>query len=153
MVGPVAYLCAAAAAGGLVLGLGIQQLRIQGYQNDALQAEKDHLVAIKKVEDDWKAKGEKADDYWAKRNLEYLDALDDAATERDGLRDTLARFKSKHSCPPSPGQAKPTEDPIGVLANVLSRADAAAEVYAKTADQRGNTGQLCEQRYDALRVK
>lgn len=44
-----------------------------------------------------------------------------------------------------------TDDPIGVLAHVLGRADARAGELADVAEQRGIAGRACERTYDAAR--
>ena len=45
----------------------------------------------------------------------------------------------------------PADDPIGVLANVLGRADARAGELADVAEQRGIAGRACERAYDEAR--
>lgn len=42
-------------------------------------------------------------------------------------------------------------DPIGVLANLLTRSDAGAGIYARTADERGIALRACNAAYEALR--
>jgi hypothetical protein len=47
----------------------------------------------------------------------------------------------------------PTDDPIGVLAYVLGRADERAGELARIADDRGIAGRACERLYDEARTK
>jgi hypothetical protein len=82
----------------------------------------------------------------------------DAATAsraRDALRVQLDVFVRAHRGAGDPGAAgggAPAGDPIGVLADVLGRADERAGVLAGIADQRGVAGAACERAYDALTV-
>jgi hypothetical protein len=66
----------------------------------------------------------------------------------DRLRERTAELtkRARASCP-----SKATGDPIGVLADVLGRADARAGILAEYADRARIAGQLCEQSYEALR--
>lgn len=79
-------------------------------------------------------------------------AIADAAAGR--LRDRVAALiRQAREAAASPAIASggtATDDPIGVLADVLGRADARAGLLAAEADKRGIAGQLCEQAYDAL---
>lgn len=76
-----------------------------------------------------------------------------AARARDALRVQLDAFVRAHRGPIDPGAAGGGEaagDPLGVLADVLSRADIRAGVLASIADERGIAGAACERAYDAL---
>lgn len=76
-----------------------------------------------------------------------------AARARDSLRVQLSAFVSAHRGPVDPGTAgggTPAGDPIGVLADVLGRADERAGILAGIADERGIAGAACERAYDAL---
>jgi hypothetical protein len=87
-----------------------------------------------------------------------------AARERDALRrerDALllqlraAIASSRGSVPSHPafaagGEDQPGGDPIGVLADVLDRADQRAGVLAEIADRRRITAEACERSSDAL---
>jgi len=85
-----------------------------------------------------------------------------AASAADAARDRMqlaaqqaaaaARRRGSGSHPAAAGSGAAASDPIGVLADVLGRADAAAGVYAAIADQRGLRGQACERAYEALRA-
>jgi len=77
----------------------------------------------------------------------------DAARARDALRVQLDAFVRAHRGPADPTAAAgsaPAGDPIGVLADVLSRADERAGVLADLADRRGVAGAACERAYDSL---
>lgn len=79
---------------------------------------------------------------------------DAARTAADGLRRQLAaylaaaRAGAAHPGPAAPGA--PAGDPIGVLADVLERADRRAGVLAEFADRAHAAGIACERAYDAL---
>ena len=72
----------------------------------------------------------------------------DAASDR--LRQRIADLvaSARASYPPAPAGSAPAGDPLGVLADVLSRADQRAGILAESARI---AGQACEQSYDALR--
>lgn len=77
----------------------------------------------------------------------------DAGAAADGLRkrvaDLLAAARAgKDSASPSGGA--PAGDPLGVLADVLERADRRAGILAEYADAARVAGQACERSYDAL---
>lgn len=88
-----------------------------------------------------------------------------AADKRDAdraaasLRDQLATIagayrRARDSANPAStaaSQCAPAGDAIGVLSDVLSRADARAGELAAIADARGAAGQQCERAYDAAR--
>lgn len=76
-----------------------------------------------------------------------------AAHARDALRVQLDAYVSASRGPRDPGSAAlsaPTGDPIGVLADVLGRADDRAGRLAVIADQSRVAGRACERAYDAL---
>lgn len=111
----------------------------------AVQAERDkqsrHAVALEKEAQD-AAKREEA-------------AAADADSARDAgerLRKQLALARATACRAPAiaPGGA-PTQTPDSVLADVQSRADAAAETIARYADAARNAGLACERSADALR--
>jgi hypothetical protein len=71
-----------------------------------------------------------------------------------GVRDATASAaqRARAQCPgaaPS-NVGTPAGDPIGVLADVLGRADARAGVLADLADRRYVAGRACEREYDKL---
>ncbi|MGQ3001305.1 MAG: DUF2514 family protein [Hydrogenophaga sp.] len=69
---------------------------------------------------------------------------DAAAAAADAARRQCATAQT-------PGYGTPGPDPIGVLANVLGRADARAGELAGVADDRRVRGLACESAYDAAR--
>lgn len=77
------------------------------------------------------------------------DALANAA-DSAGLRKQLASFTAATRHPAAPSAGAPTDDPIGVLADVLSRADERAGKLAEFADAAHIAGLACERSYDAL---
>ncbi len=78
-----------------------------------------------------------------------------AVSSRDRLLERLQAIASagrrarQNPAPASGGASAP--DAIGVLADVLGRADAAAGFMAAVADQRGLRGEACERAYESLR--
>lgn len=145
-----------------ILGvIGLQQLHIS-----QLNSKYDRYVS-KVAGEALKASQDKTDqeNYWRKqledKDVEYqklqksmgadLTAAHDSA---DGMRGELAKFAARskgRSCPVAPGSPVPAGDPIGVLAELLTRTDAITEVYARTADERGLAGTQCEARYEVIR--
>ncbi|MES2187247.1 MAG: DUF2514 family protein [Pseudomonadota bacterium] len=79
-----------------------------------------------------------------------------AASASDGVRRAAAAVANaaRSGCPagnPAPGKVSPPAgDPIGVLADVLGRADARAGLLADYADRARAAGAQCERDYDAL---
>jgi hypothetical protein len=116
---------------------------------------------------------DKASNDYRSRELELTQKLrsheDEAATKLTALRaDIVARDAAagrlqqrvaalvaasrQAAAGSAPVQSRPsTDDPIGVLADVLSRADARAGLLATVADERGIAGKLCEREYDDTR--
>lgn len=79
-------------------------------------------------------------------------AIADAAAGRLSRRVAalVAAAREAASHPPAAGASAPAEDPIGMLAELQRRADEAAGVFARIADERGAAGSACERAYDAL---
>jgi len=61
-----------------------------------------------------------------------------------------AAQRAREQCadPTAANLGAPASDPIGVLADVLGRADTRAQQLADIADQRGAAGSACEAAYD-----
>lgn len=72
-----------------------------------------------------------------------------SAASADSLREQLARIRASSHTTASSG-CPPAADTIGVLADVLTRADARAQRLARIADERGAAGVACEKAYEAL---
>lgn len=84
-----------------------------------------------------------------------------ATADAGAARDTAARLRARvdaliasgreSRCDPAAAAAGPsTDDAIGVLADVLSRADARAGLLADFADRTHIAGQACERSYNSL---
>ena len=76
-----------------------------------------------------------------------------AAAERDAFRVRLSAFVAANRGPANPPAAAgsaPAADPLGVLADVLGRADDRAQSLAAYADQARIAGLACERAYDSL---
>lgn len=84
-------------------------------------------------------------------------ARHDNRVAADGMRDAVARAaakaRAKCAAAATPVVGPTTDDPIGVLAHVLGRADARAGLLADIAEQRYIAGRACEREYDAAREK
>lgn len=81
------------------------------------------------------------------------DSLHLARTASDGVRDAAAGAASRarsRACTAAPGPSKSGEDPIGLLVDVLGRADERAGELAEYADRLRIAGIACERTYDAL---
>lgn len=70
----------------------------------------------------------------------------DAATAANGkLRQSLANYRASHAnTTASSGAGEPNSDPIGVLADLLSRMGEAGERISRYADEVKIAGQACE---------
>lgn len=81
-------------------------------------------------------------------------AAADAVAQR--LRRQLATFAARGregGGDPAPGPGSPAAgDPIGVLADVLGRADRRAGILAEYADAARTAGRACERAYDSLTI-
>ncbi len=159
--------------GGLILAgaaaVGTQTWRLHSLETDFAEAragwaqrETDLAQQVADAEHRERAK----EQAWNARQQEIVDvanqkvaAADSAASAAVSARDRLldrvqaaaaaARRSRANPSAPSDGQAAP--DAIGVLADVLGRADAAAGFMAAVADQRGIRGEACERAYESLR--
>ena len=80
-----------------------------------------------------------------------------AAVESGRVRDaaTAAAARARAQCadPAAADLGTPASDPIGLLADVLGRADARAGELADLADRRYIAGRACEREYEAARQK
>lgn len=86
---------------------------------------------------------------------ELAQAQADAAVAHaaaDRLQRQLAAFVAASRHPAAGSVGTPAGDPIGVLADVLSRADKRAGILAAYADAARAAGLQCERNYDALRA-
>jgi len=70
---------------------------------------------------------------------------------QDAARAAAARARAQCANTTASELRPPTDDPIGVLAYVLGRADARAGELADIAEQRGIAGRACEREYDRAR--
>ena len=82
-------------------------------------------------------------------------AADRASAAGNAFRVQLAAYVSSRRGPvysPTPAGSAPIDggDPIGVLADVLGRSDARADIVEGLADKRGIRASTCERLYDAL---
>ena len=65
--------------------------------------------------------------------------------------DAYVRARTAAANPAVAASGPTARDPLAVLADLLSRADARASELARIADDRGAAGAACEQSYDALK--
>lgn len=84
-------------------------------------------------------------------------AARDADAAAVGLRNRLAAYvaavRKATSNPSAPSGSAAAGDPIGMLADVLGRADQRAGVLAAYADSARIAGQACERAYDGLQSR
>lgn len=154
----------------LVLALaGLQSWRLSEEQGAHAQTRADFATYRKDAE----KKAREASERNRKTEQELIDARaqneakDQALLEAALLRDRAARLHSQQlqdaaraaadaararcAASPPPGYSTPGPDPIGVLADVLGRADQRAGELAAIADERRIRGLACEREYDAAR--
>ena len=74
-----------------------------------------------------------------------------SARMRDAINAAAQRAREGCAVATTTDLRPPTDDPIGVLADVLGRADERAGVLADLADRRGIAGRACERAYDDAR--
>jgi hypothetical protein len=72
---------------------------------------------------------------------------------RDAANAAAQRARAGCAAPATADLRQAAGDPIGVLADVLGRADERASILAELADRRGIAGQACERLYDEARLK
>lgn len=70
---------------------------------------------------------------------------------RDAINAAAQRARAGCAAPAAAILRPPAGDAIGVLADVLGRADARASILADLADRRGIAGRACERAYDEAR--
>lgn len=70
---------------------------------------------------------------------------------RDAAQDLASVARSRCAASTTPGYSTPGDDPIGVLADVLGRAEQRAGELAAVADERRIRGLTCEAEYDRAR--
>ncbi len=101
---------------------------------------------------------QKLADQEAKRAQENLTEIErqlvaaraDTDRMRSLYRQAAERGRQATSCVAGAGEGKPGSDPIGVLAELLERADARAEEVAGYADRLRAAGESCERIYDGV---
>ncbi len=101
---------------------------------------------------------QKLADQEAKRAQDKINDLerqrDSARADTDRMRglyrQAAERGRQANSCVTGAGEGKPGSDPIGVLAELLERADARAEEVAGYADRLRASGESCERIYDGV---
>lgn len=86
--------------------------------------------------------------------LDHAAAVDRVAGQRlrDAAQDLAAVARSRCAAATTPGYSTPGDDPIGVLADVLGRADQRAGELAAVADESRIRGLTCERAYDTARA-
>lgn len=162
---PYKWLAIAVVALALAGVIGGQHLRI-GSLNNRLDKANADLTQAKKLAVDLNVQFRAAEASWAKTQKEDLDAhqaqvtrlaadkaIADAAAGklRQRVADLVAHAREAAAHPSAAAASASTDDPIGVLADVLERADARAGSMAAIADARGAAGELCEKLYDSLK--
>lgn len=145
--------------GGLAIALGVQTFHVSilnSRWDRHLLADKQAEVNAEKeknnIETIWRKKLEAQEvEYEAKFQSQQRDIVD-ASASRDRMLQHIANLvaKARDPRPVAPGKTVDSGDPIGVLADVLAGADRLAEVYARTADERGLRGERCEAEYGAV---
>lgn len=128
--------------------------RWQQYRQDEIERKADLVEAVRQVQAEYarqtEAQTEIVNDATQKAEQARIAAhTANAASVR--LRQRIAALTSTH--PPAATSSAPAGDPIGVLADVLGRADQRAGDLAEALDQARIAGQACERAYDALNKK
>ncbi|KQO38105.1 hypothetical protein ASF19_20230 [Acidovorax sp. Leaf84] len=112
------------------------------------------LLAVRNQETAWATAQERNDRETASQIAAAQADADGARRASDGLRQRIASLVAEARGRAAGAGAAPaveaTGDPIGVLADVLGRADERAGILAAYADKARIAGQSCERDYDAL---
>lgn len=130
--------------------------RWQQKHADALRAQEQQLAAVTAARAEEQRRAERQAEITNEAHEQAEKAQADAraaAAAADGLRRRIAQLVAasrKHPAAAHPGTA--ANDPIGVLADVLGRADQRAGELATYADAAHIAGSACERAYDALRT-
>lgn len=128
--------------------IGRTEVRAEWTAEKLAQAEADAKEGKRRVE--------RQEDSQRERNAKTQAAVA-AASRADGvsreLRKQLAALQQRGANPTPSADSAPAGDPIGVLADVLRRADGRAGILAAYADSARIAGQQCERDYDALTGK
>lgn len=150
-------------------GLGVQSYRLKAEQADHANTKSEFSdyrgkatsQALELSEKNRATEQELANAYAANEALakQALDAiLSAAATEQlahrrvqDAARDAADAARTRCAAATTPGYSTPGPDPIGVLADVLGRADSRAGELAAVAQGSRIRGLNCEANYDAAR--
>lgn len=145
---------------GLAIGwLGVQEIRISSLRGDLSEAvlEKEQaktaaLTEKSKTETEWRIKLEDSDKKHADELASLRAELDAAGASISLYDEQLKSFagKARNTCPQPRRPDQPGGDPIGVLADLLSREGKAANLYAEVAERRRVIAAKCERDYDAL---
>lgn len=125
--------------------------RWQQYRRDEVEHKADLVEVMQQAQAEYErkvtAQSEIAHDAIKKAELARVDARA-ARASAERLRQRIAELASGH--PHTAPIGASTSDPIGVLADVLERADRRAGVLAEYADSARIAGHACERAYDAL---
>lgn len=146
---------------GLLLAvLGLQRVHIAGMERDAVErravdAESQRLAErAQRTEEQRRNAAVAKEATSAQTQTAALDAsLPAARAASDGVRDAATDAASRaraSACPAVASARQPGEDPIGLLVDVLGRADKRAGELAEYADRLRIAGIACERSYDAL---
>lgn len=156
MIDPRILIPVAAFAAGLALAATVQGWRygeqIAGIRAEQAQAVTDAVTQARSEEQRRINTLEViADDTRNKLDAAHADAAT-ARTAAAGLRQQLADYRQRNACSPAAtGGSTPTEDPLVLLSELLSRADERAGELAEFADRAHIAGRACEASYDSLR--
>lgn len=131
--------------------------RWQQKRADAVQAQVEQLAAVTAARAEEQRRTEAQTEITNEAHEQAEKAMADAraaVTAADGLRRRIAQLvAASREHPAAAGAGEAADDPIGVLADVLGRADQRAGELATYADAARIAGSACERAYDALRAR
>lgn len=144
----------------LLAVLGLQTVRVAELQQaaaerKAVDAESQRLAErAQRTEEQRRTAAVAKEATSAQTQTAALDAsLPATRAASDGVRDAATGAASRaraRSCPATASARQPGGDPIGLLVDVLGRADKRAGELAQYADRLRIAGVACERSYDAL---
>lgn len=140
--------------------LGLQTVRVAELQQAAAErravdAESQRLAErAQRIEEQRRTAAVAKEATSAQTQTAALDAsLPAARAASDGVRDAATGAAGRaraRACPAAASARQPGDDPIGLLVDVLGRADKRAGELAEYADRLRIAGIACERSYDAL---
>ena len=134
---------------GLAIGAGAAgshyRAKIASMKTEQAQREAEIATAVLEAQQTQITQMEAALNVAKKQTIQARADADAAAAANGRLRKSLADYRARHAnTAASSGQGEPSSDPVGVLADLLSRMGEAGERISRYADEVKIAGAACE---------